>query len=282
MARAIIELLEKGRQANLSDQCRRGNLIYLAGPGRLVVTGDLHGHRRNFERICVFADLANNPDSHVVLQEIIHGGPADSEGGCLSFELLFEVVDYKLQFPDRVHIIMGNHDTAVINQGSVMKDGKEMNRPFRRALRRCYGADSEAAELALRQLLFSQPLAVKSYNRLWVSHSLPSDNYLDKFDCGIFDRPLKINEPVRPGSVYLLTWGRRHSQKTLDKLAGLLDVDVFILGHQPQEKGFRVAGANLLILACDHNHGVLLPVDLREAYTVERLVEAIVPLASIA
>jgi len=282
MPQEIIELLEKGRQANLNDNHRQANLISLPGVGSLVVTGDIHGHRRNFQRICTFADLQNNPQRHVLFQEVLHGGPEDSDGGCLSFELLFDLVRYKVDFPDQVHIVMGNHDTAVINQSEVMKDGKEMNAAMHSALKRRFGQNTDAVELAIRQFLFSQPLAVRCQNRIWLSHSLPDDRYIDKFDHQIFHRQLKINEVVRPNSAYLLTWGRSHSPKTLDKLALLLDVDIFILGHQPQERGFYQAGENLLIVASDHNHGVLLLLDLEKSYTTEQLLDSIIPLASIA
>ena len=275
-------MLEKGRHANRADRYRKDNIICPPAAGTLIITGDIHGHRRNFQRICTFADLPNKPQNHLVLQEIIHGGPEDDHGGCLSFELLFELVRYKLDFPDRVHIIMGNHDLAFINQSEVMKEGKEMNIALHCAMKRRFGSDAEAVELAVRQFLFSQPLAVKCQNRLLISHSLPDDSHIDEFDCRIFHRQLKINEVVRPNSAYLLTWGRDHSQKTLDKMARLLDADIFILGHQPQEEGFCQAGENLLIIASDHNHGVLLPVDLEKSYTIQQLIDAIVPLASIA
>ena len=281
MPQTIIDLLNKGIEANNADKYRRDNLIYLPAEGSVIVTGDLHGHRRNFERIVAFADLANNPDRHIVLQEIIHGGPEDSLGGCLSYRLLYDVVRYKLEFPHRVHIIMGNHDTAFINNSEVMKDGREMNRAMRLAMDREFGPDGAEVELATRQFLFSQPLAVKTESRIWVSHSLPSDRLIEKFDPQIFSRQLKVNDVVRPGSAYLLTWGRKHSQVLLDKLAGQFDIDVFILGHQPQEKGWNQAGENLIIIASNHNHGCMIPIDLAQSYTVEQLIESIVPLASI-
>jgi len=281
MPQTIVDLLNKGIEANNADKYRRGNLIRLPAEGNLIVTGDLHGHRRNFERIVAFADLAGNPDRHIVLQEIIHGGPEDSLGGCLSYRLLFDVVRYKLSFPERVHIIMGNHDTAFINNSEVMKDGREMNRAMRLAMDREFGSDGADVELATKQFLFSQPLAVKTESRICVSHSLPGDRFVEKFDSKVLDRELKINDVVRPGSAYLLTWGRRHSQELLDKMAGLLDVDVFILGHQPQEQGWSRAGENLIIIASNHNHGCLIPIDLAQSYTVEKLLESIVPLASV-
>jgi hypothetical protein len=253
----------------------------LPAEGDLIITGDIHGHRRNFERIVSFTDLPNHPQRHIVLQEIIHGGPEDSEGGCLSYQLLFEAIRYKLSFPNQVHIILGNHDTSFINNSEVMKDGKEMNRAMRQAIEREFKQSSNEITLLIRQFLFSQPLAIKCNNRIWISHSLPNDRSVDKFDPKILDKQLKINDVVRPGSAYLLTWGRKHSQAMLDKMAGMLDVDIFILGHQPQENGWKQAGNNLVIIASNHNHGCLLPIELAKSYTIENLIESIVPLASI-
>jgi Icc-related predicted phosphoesterase len=281
MSQTIIDLLNNGIEALNADKYRRGNVIHLPAEGNLIITGDIHGHRRNFERMVNYADLDNNPDRHIVLQEIIHGGPEDSNGGCLSYQLLFEAVRYKLSFPDRVHIIMGNHDTAWINNSEVMKDGREMNRAMREAMEREFEQTCDDVILVMRQFLFSQPLAVRCENRIWISHSLPSDRYLKKFNPKILGKKLKINDVVRPGSAYLLTWGRNHSQKLLDKMADMLDVDIFILGHQPQEQGWTQAGDNLIIIASNHSHGCLIPIDLTKSYTIEKLIDSIVPLASI-
>jgi len=281
MPQTIIDLLNKGIEILNADKFRRGNVVHLPAEGSLIVTGDLHGHRRNFERIVTFSDLPNNPDRHIILQEIIHGGPEDSQGGCLSYKLLFDAIRYKLNFPGQVHMIMGNHDTAFINNSEVMKDGKEMNRAMRQAIEREFKQDSDDVALAIRQFLFSQPLAIRCNNRIWISHSLPNDRSIDTFEPKILERQLKINDVVRPGSAYLLTWGRKHSQAILDKLAGIFDVDIFILGHQPQEQGWNQAGDNLIIVASNHNHGRLLSIDLAKSYTIEQLIDSIVPLASI-
>jgi len=281
MPQTTVDLLNQGAEANNADKFRAGNVVHLPAEGHLIITGDLHGHRRNFERIVAFADLANHPDRHVILQEIIHGGPEDPEGGCLSYRLLFDVVSYKVSFPDRVHVIMGNHDTAFIIDGEVMKDGKEMNRAMGAAIDREFPHAGAEIKLAIKQFLFSEPLAVRCDSRIWMSHSLPSDRWGEQFDPGILDRPLQISDLVRPGSAYLLTWGRKHSQALLDSMAKLLDTDVFVLGHQPQEQGWSRAGRNLIILASNHDHGCLLSIDMAKSYTVEQLIESIVPLASV-
>jgi len=282
MPQTIIELLEKAARANAHDNFRHANMIVLPDEGTVVVAGDLHGHRRNFERIVTYAALHSRPNRHLVLQEIIHGGPEDAKGGCLSYKLLFEAARLKLSYPDQVHFILANHDTASISDTPVMKDGREMNRAIREALQREFEQAGSNIKEAISQLLFSQPLAVRTQTRIWVSHSLPDDRNVNCFDAGIFDRPLQSEDITKPGSAYLLTWGRNHRQETLDKMAGLLDVDLFVLGHQPQPFGWSQAGENLIIIASDHNHGCLVEFDLAKKYRIAELADCIVPLASIA
>ncbi len=281
MPQATIDLLSSGIRANQTDKYRRGNLVRLPDEGSLVIGGDIHGHRRNFERLASYADLGRHPDRHVVFQEIIHGGPEDHAGGCLSYQLLFDAIRFKLDYPDQVHFVMGNHDTACISSSEVMKNGKEMNRAMSAALDRQFQHASSDVKLALRQFLFSQPLAVRCSNRVWVSHSLPGDRFAETFDATLFDRELEVKDCERPGSAYTLTWGRRHSQVALDVMAMQLEVDVFVVGHQAQPTGWCQAGTNLIILASDHNHGCLLEIDLAKSWTAAELGNHIVPLASI-
>ncbi len=282
MQQQIIQLCRKGAKLNRSCRFRKGNIINLPEMGKVIVTGDLHGHRRNFERIQKVADLKNNPRTHVVLQEIIHGGPEDDYGGCLSWQLLFDVIRYKIKFPDQVHILLGNHDTAAISNNSVMKAGKEMNRALQSAMQRHFKQHYEDIYAAMTDYMLSQPLAIRCANRIWVSHSLPADQYIENFDLSIFNRPYTLDDIERPNSVYLLTWGRRHSAQALTRLAEMFDVDAFVLGHQPQEMGWSLAGPNTLILASEHNFGCLLKFDLDKLYTASTLAEYIIPLNTIA
>lgn len=275
------QLFSRGVESNQRDPFRRGNLVCLPSSGRVILSGDLHGHRRNFERIVTYADLENNPNTHVVFQEIIHGGPEDDFGGCLSYQLLIEAIEYKIKFPGQVHILLGNHDTAVISGGQVLKNGREMNQAMKDAMQRQFRDQYAQVEEEMIAYMLSQPLAIRCDNRIWISHSLPADAYVDCFNADIFRRGYTVEDTQRPNSVYLLTWGRRHSQETLDRMAILLDTDLFVLGHQPQDGGWGKAGANCLIIASEHNHGCILDFDLGMSYTVDQLAKCIVPIASL-
>ena len=281
MPQHSIDLCNKGISLNKSCKYRQGSLICLPEAGRVIVSGDLHGNRRNFDRIVTYADLENNPDTHVILQEIVHGGPEDNLGGCLSYQLLLQALEYKLEYPEQVHILLGNHDTAVITNSSVLKAGKEMNEAMRSAMKRQFEEHFGNVQDSLVEYLMSQPLAVRTANGIWISHSLPADRYVDSFDPEIFSRDFTLEDIQRPNPVYNFTWGRRHSQDALNKMAQMLNVDVFILGHQPQESGWSIAGENAIILASEHAHGCILEFDLAKKYTAEELSLGIKLLAAI-
>ena len=277
----MIDRLKKGIEANRSVALRAGNVINLPESGKVIITGDLHGHRRNFERVVSFADLQSNPQTFVIFQEILHGGPEDEQGGCLSFGLFMDVLSYQLQFPDQVFLVMGNHDTAIIADNDVMKAGKEMNRALKAAMKNSLGDDYRNIMGAMKDYLLSQPIAVRCPNRIWMSHSLPADRFVDTFDTAVFDKELAPADTLRPEPLYLLTWGRRQSARTLEEFARRLDVDAFIVGHQPQDQGWQFVEPNTIILASEHNHGCMIVFELDRRYTVEELIESIVPLASI-
>jgi hypothetical protein len=277
----MIELCRQGIAVNEGAELREGNVIRLPDRGRAVIMGDLHGHRRNFEKAAAFADLGNNADTYVIFQEILHGGIEDETGGCLSFRLFEDVLRYQLQYPGQVFLVMGNHDTAIIIDNDVLKAGKEMNAALKAAMRRHFDEAYETTMGALRAYLLSQPVAVRCPNRIWMSHSLPEDRFIDGFDMTVFDRRLLSGDMLRPEPLYKLTWGRRQSPEAIEKMRRLLDVDHFIVGHQPQEQGWTVVGGRLIVLASDHNHGCMITFDLSRTYECEELVNQIVPLAAL-
>jgi hypothetical protein len=260
---------------NRNDKYRKGNVVYLPGHGRLIVTGDLHGNRANFREIVKYADLAANPDTHLILQEIVHGGPSDEKGGCLSFQLVLRAAQLKCKFPDQVHFLMGNHDMSVMLDSEVLKDGKEMNESMKKAIDRKYGEDAEMIVLQMKQFLFSQPLAVRTRDGLVMSHSLPADRFVDSFDPDVLERRLILEDMRRPNSAYLLCWGRNQSEETVNKMALILNARIFILGHQRQQEGFCRHGSKTVIIASDHFRGVIVDLDLAKENSMEDVIRSI-------
>lgn len=242
---------------NQSEAHRSGNVVEFRPQEHLIVAGDLHGHRQNFVKILPHAALGADPSRMLVLQEIIHGGPADSQGGCRSCELLLRAARLKSQHPAQVHFLMGNHDVAQLTGNEITKEGCGVCKAFQDGVHTAFGADAGEVYAAIREFLRSLPLAARCPNGLVLSHSLPSPGRVSLFDPAVLNRPYEDEDFLRGHSVYELTWGRRQDETVLKEMATLLGGQLFVTGHQPQENGFSINAGRQLILASDHAHGVI-------------------------
>lgn len=277
----IIQALQQGCQANLQDSCRRGSLIELGDAGQVIMTGDLHDHQRNFDRLVGLADLQNNQHNHLVLHELIHRSHSALPNHCHSYQLVAQAAALKARFPDQVFYLMGNHEMAQASRDEVLKNGQPMVQALIDGAKDTYGSDAEAVIEALDKFILSLPIAVRTENRIWLSHSLPSPRHTKNFDHTIFDKPVSHDMISHNESLHALLWDRRHSDEALAELSARWNVDHFIVGHQAQESGFARPLTNMLILASDHNHGHYLPFDLATTYTPDQLLTTPKPLAAL-
>jgi hypothetical protein len=276
----FIATFEAAAAANITDELRTGNTVVFPSDGRVVATGDLHGHRRNFEKIVAFSKLDESPDHHVILHEMIHGGPTDDKGGDLSFVMIHEACRLKLKYPDQVHFLLGNHDLAQMTGQEVSRTGvPRCLKAFNEGMRNMFGARAPDVEKALYEFFRTQPIAARAGN-VFFSHSTPARRFLADFDFAVFDRTLTEADLTRNGSVYNLVWGRNYEQPIADMLSGRLKADVFVIGHESQPEGFGTPTTRHLVLASDHGHGVCLPIKLGKNYTRDELVKRIRHLAT--
>jgi len=266
---------------NRDDALLKGATLHLPDYGQVVMTGDLHGHRRNFQRIKNYCDLEQYPVRHVILHEIIHEEPRNFGDSDMSHEVLLGAAEYKCEYPDQVHFLQSNHELAQLTNQDISKAGRVVTFSFLAGIRESYGAGADEVTDAILEFIASYPLAARTANRILLTHSLPSPNNMTEFDPTVLDRMPNPADLHDGGSAYLLVWGRYQQADQLERLAQMLDADIFICGHQPQETGYETWHNRLLILASDHNHGVLLPFDLKKPYQLADLVKSIRPLASI-
>jgi len=283
----VIDLLHTAAELNRQNPLRNAQMICLpsgAGEGEaneLLVCGDLHNHARNFEKIQKVAALASFPRRHVLLQEIIHGGPLGSAGEDRSFDMLLQAVEWARQFPGRVHFLLSNHDMAQVQQVAIMKDGYNLTNRFAQHINQHYGSDAPAVHEAFSKFVYSMPLAAITVSGVFFSHSLPGPRELATFDATVVRRELTPADYVRNGAVHQLIWGRRQTQEVLTALSRAWWAELFVCGHQAQDNGYGTLGDRMLILDSSHNHGVFLPVDLSRQYTLPDLAAAVKPFAGI-
>jgi hypothetical protein len=274
-AEEAISSFRQAAQLNRQDPLREGSILRLPGFGQAVMTGDLHGHRKNMEKLERYAMLDRLPSRHVILHEMVHEDRAPGHPDN-SHLLSLEAARYKCRFPEQVHFLQSNHELAQLTGYPIAKNGRAVVEDFADAVHLTYGETHGPEVLAaLNDFIASFPLAIVAPNRIWMSHSLPNVHDMPAFDTTIFTRALRPEDFADHGAVFKLVWGRRHTQEHIDALAKLLDVDTFIIGHQPQETGYAVLFDRLIILASDHNHGTFLPFDLSRPHTLEQLIRNI-------
>ena len=277
----LLDILARGVAANHEDKHRRNNRIELHDEGLVVMTGDLHNHRRNYEKLVRFSDLGSDPNRHLILHELIHSSNLTEPHQCHSYELVADAVRLKTQYPDQVHYLLGNHAMAQVCRDEILKNGQPMVKSFQNGVHAVFGSNSDLVMKAFDDFFLSLPLAVRTANRIWLSHSLPSSRHVKDFDDSLFEKELTMDDMHHNSSLRALTWDRRHDESGLETLAGRWDVDAFVVGHQHQERGYRRELDRMIILASDHNHGAFLPFRLDRSYRGDDLENQIKEIASL-
>ena len=250
---STIALFRAAAEANLATPFRTGNLIDVSPSSGddVMVTGDLHGHRRNFNLIRRIAGLETLPRRHLVMQEACHGGPTyPQNGGCMSHTVLEDIARLTVKFPGRVHFLLGNHELAEVTDYPIQKNRQMLNLMFRMGLEQMYGPGSERVRDALLDYLKTCPLAVRIADGVFVCHSIPEGLDQRPFDHTIFSRPLDPLEFYERGDIFQLVWGRDHREENARAFAETMEARVLINGHEPCADGFSVPNPYQVILDC--------------------------------
>lgn len=233
-------LLKTLKQATAAFRATRGltgRVVTLHDAADVIVVGDLHGNLTNFQAAMKLADLAAHPRRHLVLQEVIHGKNRYPGGGDKSHQLLDLVAALKCQFPDRVHFLPGNHELAQVSGRSIAKDDTDYNASFIEGVQTAYGGQADEVYACYLDLIAAAPLVVRTANRVFVSHSLPSAVKLPRFRYDDLLRETRPEDLESTGSVYALVWGRDVRIEHVSEFLKLVDADWLVTGHIPCECG---------------------------------------------
>jgi hypothetical protein len=262
----LLRTLYKATNAVRTTPGRTGRFVQLQGAAEVLVAGDLHGHIGNFQAVYQAADLARNPKRYLVLQELIHGKFLYPGGGDKSHQLLDLLAALKCQFPSQVFMLLGNHELAQWTNRLVMKDDRDLNAVFTEGVIEAYGPEKGRQIYDAYLRLFGVlPLALRTPNRIFISHSLPREKALAKFELRHLETDVFPPEDLSVGgSVYELLWGRDTRAETCDAFLQKVDADWLVSGHiaQPQT-GFDRPNARQIIADCCNSPAsyVLLPAD---------------------
>jgi hypothetical protein len=298
-ADSIADALFRGAEAAQKAKCRRGSIDFIATEGltsgdpaaTLIATGDLHDNPLHLYRLAKAASMideagAANPNpsqvKHLTLHELIHSDRLINDMD-FSFRVLARVAMLKAAFPERVHVLLANHEIAQATNGRVVKEGIDCVKAFNEAIDASFGAEAGKVHIGVKAFIGSMALACRvrtTHGDILCSHSLPAAELMDRVDMHVLERPLKEDDwHARIGTAHLMTWGRNLTRKHLLHLADLWKVRLFILGHEKAEDGAFIIDPNTIVLNSDHDKGVYLPIDLSRAQTPDELIQQAVPLS---
>jgi hypothetical protein len=214
-----------------------------------MVVGDLHGHIENFRQVLVRAELAAHPDRHLVLQEFVHGPFRYPGGGDKSHQLLDLLAALKCQYPRQVHFLLGNHELSQWTRRRIAKNDEDLNDLFRQGVDMAYGAHAADVYDAYLDLFAIVPLAVRTPNRVFISHSLPAARNLTPAFLACLEKKGPAEADVVPGGcVHSIVWDRDTSLANATAFLQAVDADLLVTGHVPSDGGFAVPNERQIIL----------------------------------
>jgi hypothetical protein len=247
-----VKLLTTIRKA--ADFCRsmlgrRGRVVHLIDATEVMAVGDLHGNLGNFQRVLKTADLASHPRRHLVMQELIHGRFAYPDGSDKSHQAVDLWCALKCQYPTRVHYLPGNHELSQWTNRMIGKGDLDLNASFRDGVRAAYGTRGDEVYAEYLKLFATLPVAVRTPNRVFLSHSLPTASALAQLHLAILERDGHAAADLAPGGlVYSIVWGRDTSAANVAAYLERVDADLLVSGHVPCDAGFAVPNDRQVIL----------------------------------
>lgn len=247
----LLNTLRRGIEAFQAQPGRKGRLVHLDQAEEVLVAGDLHGSLGNLRLLLERANLGQHPGRHLVLQELIHGPFRYPFGGDKSHQLLDLLAALKCQYPVQVHLLLGNHELAQWTNQWIAKEEDDLNELFRRGVEQGYGSRAADILSTYRELFSVVPVALRTPNRVYISHSLPRPARLETFDPAALEEEFTDGSLLAPGGpIHSLVWGRDTAPATTEAFLQKVDADWLITGHIPCSKGFDQPCERHLILDC--------------------------------
>jgi hypothetical protein len=246
----VLATLEQATRWFRATPGRTGRFTRLPATAEVLLAGDLHGNVENFRLALKVADLAKHPHRHLILQELVHGPFAyPNQGGDKSHQLLDLVAALKCQFPTQVHYLLGNHELAQWQNQRIAKGDIDQNQWFLLGVETAYGDQAGAVYAAYLELWDAADLALRTENRVFISHTYPSAKNLPGWELAALEGThLRPEDKSLGGAVHSLVWNRDHSQANVEAFLNKVDADWIITGHVPCEQGFATPNDRQLIV----------------------------------
>ena len=293
----VVDLFHEAARASREASCRQGSVEVIEGPGTLLATGDLHDNPFHLNRLVELVGLDEAPacaegslagesaeedlPRHITFHEVIHSDRLLNVLD-LSYRALARIAELKIKAPERVHMLLANHELAQVVGAGIVKDGVRCVEAFNDGLGYVFGDDWERVSAALGEFIMAMPLALRCVTPrgdILCAHSLPATGSMARFDATILSRELTEDDYApRVGSAHLMVWGRGYDAEQMEDLVERWGVNLFVLGHEKADNGYLIVPPCAVVLNSDHERGVYLPIDLAQPPSLGEIPSLVRPL----
>ncbi|MBF4475425.1 metallophosphoesterase [Methanobacterium formicicum] len=225
------------------------DVVKLPRRGLALIASDLHGNLKDFHKLLQIWQNTAVKDKHLIFTgDFIHAmGTKEADN---SLELLEEIqLDCK-KYPG-FHLLLGNHEWATITGNPVYKGGVNQSLIFEKLLKDKYGSRWKVKLAEYSHFFKKLPVAVKTSNGVFISHSGPPENVKSLQQImNITRRGYSANQ-----SLFELLWRRYHdySKQDVDQFLEAVGCQAMIVGHTPVD-GYKLYG-NQLIISSSYTKG---------------------------
>ncbi len=225
-----------------------GSLLTLPMKGKAMVITDIHGNIDDLNNYLEIWNDINSENNHLIFTgDFIHGIGAEKDESLDVLETLM-----KLENSSNVHLLLGNHEWALISKKILFKGTENLSESFQILLEERYGNRWE--EKLEEYILFFKklPLAVKTMNKIFISHAGPPKDVKDLDEIINIKMDGYVNNP----NLIELLWNREknYSNKDLSNFLKAVGCKAMIVGHTPV-KGLKLIDKKLLIVSSSFSKG---------------------------
>ena len=238
----------------------RGKLVELPKKGHAIVVTDIHGNINDYNK---YIDLWEKCDKSkfyfIITGDFIHAMGKENDK---SVDIL-ESVKYNFENYENFHALLGNHEWSAITNISVYKGGVNQSLNFESLLKERFKEKWKSKHKDYQNFFKKLPIAVKTGNKLFISHAGPPKNIKNIEDIvHITDDGYKDNSIL-----YQILWNREEnfSKGDLNSFLELMGCNAMVVGHTPVD-GVKLVSDKQLIVSSSYTTGKksYLILDLRK------------------
>jgi len=234
-----------------------GNLLELPKKGNAMIVTDIHGNINDFNKIMDIWKNFQNKDNHIVITgDFIQAMELKKDN---SIEIL-DSVKYNFENSKNFHLLLGNHEWSIISKHVLYKGGENLTLNFEKKLKDTFGNNWTGKMEEYTEFFKKLPIAVRTGNKVFISHSGPSKNIENMDDIINITNADYLNPD---GVLYELLWNRfgDYRKKDLDSFLEITDCNALIVGHTPVN-GYKLIEKKLLVISSSYSKGKKAYVEL--------------------